>query len=71
MLVLARFFMPIVVGVLGWFLTGTLDELRHDNKTMQGQIYRLSEQQAQVGAAMAATVKQLDHLQTQVDNQRR
>jgi Tfp pilus assembly protein PilN len=68
MLVLARFFMPIVVAVLGYFLTGTLDDLRRDNRTMQSQISHLSEQQAQVGAVMSSTVKQLDRLQIQVDS---
>lgn len=67
MLTMARFFMPVVVAVLGYFLAGTLDEIKRDSRAMQTQISHVSEQQAQAGALLSATVKQLDHLQGQVD----
>lgn len=68
LLVMARFFMPVVVAVLGYFLAGVLDDIRRDSRTLQGQISHLSEAQAHSSALLTATVKQLDHLQTQVDN---
>lgn len=74
MLVLARFFMPAVVGALGWFLSGVLADLKQDSRTMQMQLLHLTEQQAQAStvssgviARLDATVKQLDRLQVQVD----
>lgn len=74
MLVLARFFMPAVVAVLGWLLGAVLDDLKHNNARMQGQLGRLTEQQSIIGAASAsatakldATIKQLDRLQGEVD----
>lgn len=75
MLVLARFFMPAVVAVLGWLLAGMLDDLKHANQAMQVQILHVSEQQsdgqARAAGAIAkldAAVKQLDRLQAQVDS---
>jgi len=75
MLVLARFFMPAVVAVLGWFLTSVLGDLKEANRTMQSQLMRLAEQQAQASALSSGvvvrldgTVKQLDRLQVQVDS---
>lgn len=74
MLVLARFFMPAVVAILGWFLTSVLGDLKTANDRMQSQLLRLTEQQAMAGAATAtvtakldAAQKQLDRLQIQVD----
>lgn len=75
MLVLARFFMPIVVAILGYFLTGVLDDMKQANHALEHQIQHVSEQQADAQARAAAAVatlnaavKQLDRLQTQVDS---
>jgi hypothetical protein len=75
MLVLARFFMPTVVAVLGYLLTVTLDDLKTQNREMWSQIRRLTDTEAaatsvQTGlsAKVDGTVKQLDHLQQQVDS---
>ena len=75
MLVLARFFMPFVVAVLGWFLGSVLDDLKHNNQRVQAQLTHLGDQQATSNAASAtaaakldATVKELDRLQRQVDD---
>lgn len=75
MLVLARFFMPAVVAVLGFLLTGILDDLKKANQTLAQQLLHVSEQQADAQARAAtnteklnATVKQLDRLQQQVDS---
>ena len=67
MLVLARFFMPAVVAVLGWFLSSLLDDLKRNNEHIRGQLGHVSEQQATATAKLDATVKQLDRLQGQVD----
>lgn len=75
MLVLARFFMPGVVGVLGWLLTGVLGDLKSANERVQVQISRLVDQQSNSGVAIATVStklddnqRQLDRLQIQVDN---
>ena len=74
MLVLARFFMPVVVAVLGYLLTVTLDDLKMQNRDMWTQIRIMTAQQsnatsmqAGLAAKVDGAVKQLDHLQQQVD----
>lgn len=67
MLVLARFFMPAVVAILGWFLTNILGDLRSANDRMQAQLMTQSAQAATVTAKIDAAQHQLDRLQVQVD----
>lgn len=67
MLVLARFFMPAVVGVLGWFLTSVLGDLKSTNERMQLQLLHLNEQQAVAGIATASVTAKLDAAQRQLD----
>lgn len=68
MLVLARFFMPAVVAILGWFLTNILGDLRSANDRMQVQLMTQSAQAATVTAKIDAAQHQLDRLQVQVDS---
>jgi hypothetical protein len=67
MLVLARFFMPAVVAVLGWFLTNVLADLKSTNERMQSQLLHLNEQQAVAGIATASVTAKLDAAQRQLD----
>lgn len=72
---LARFFMPLVVAVLGYFLSTTLSDLKFSNQQIWAQLGKMIDAQAVTNAAAAgvsakvdAAVKQLDHLQGQVDS---
>jgi hypothetical protein len=74
MLVLARFLMPSVVAVVGWFAISALDDLKQTNKSLSVQVIKVGDAQAAVVSAQAGltakvdgAVKQLDHLQIQVD----
>ena len=75
MLILARFFMPVVVAALGWFMTSVLDELKRTNHQMQVQLEKLNDTQTatnmmQSGLSVKVdnAVKQIDHLQMQLDS---
>lgn len=75
MLVLARFFMPMVVAVLGYFLITTLGDLKDANRQVWVQLAKIVDGQAQASAVQSGlsvrvdgAVKQLDHLQAQVDS---
>jgi len=74
MLVLARFLMPVVVAIMGWFVTRTLDDLKENEMRVQTRLERLWEAQATTNVQAAtltgkvdAAVHQLDRLQAQVD----
>jgi hypothetical protein len=73
-LTFARFGMPIVVLVLGYFLSTTLSELKDANRQVWVQLTKMVDGQAQANAVQSGlsvrvdgAVKQLDRLQTQVD----
>ena len=75
MLVLARFLMPAVVAVIGYFITITLDDLKQANLRTLVQIAKVTDAQATTAIVTGAltvkvdgAVKQLDHLQAQVDS---
>lgn len=74
MLVLARFFLPGVIGLLGYLLTGVLTDLKQANQNIQVELVHLTAQQsnsqtlaAGISAKLDATAKQLDRVQGQVD----
>lgn len=76
MLVLARFLMPIVVAALGYLMTGALDDLKSSNKALWAQLQKLSDVEQAANATQAGLVakvdgviRQVDHIQIQVDNQ--
>lgn len=75
---LARFFMPMVVAVLGYFLATTLSELKDANRQVWVQLAKMVDGQATSNAVQSglsvrvdSAVKQLDHLQIQVDGLQR
>ena len=68
MLVLARFFMPAVVAVLGWLLAGNLDDLKHNNERLRTQAESTTAVSATTAAKLDLAMKQLDRLQRQVDD---
>jgi hypothetical protein len=75
MLTLARFFMPVVVAVLGYFLTTTLSDLRAANQQIWVQLSKIADVQSATNSMQSglsvkvdSAVKQLDHLQAQVDS---
>ena len=76
MLVLARFLMPVVVAALGWLMTSAVDDLKASVKETWVQLGKINEAQHQANAVQSGLVakvdgvmRQVDHLQTQVDNQ--
>lgn len=78
MLTLARFFMPVVVAVLGYFLVTTLGDLKDANRQVWIQLAKIVDGQAQANAVQSGlsvrvdgAVKQLDRLQMQVDGLQR
>ena len=68
MLVLARFFMPVVVAVLGFMMSTTLYDLRTQLRKVVDIQLMAGGLQAGLTAKVDGAVKQLDHLQQQVDN---
>ena len=75
MLVLARFLMPIVVAVIGYLMTTTLDDVKKANIQMQTRLEHLWETQASANVTTATlagkvdgATRQLDRLQAQVDS---
>jgi len=75
MLVLARFFMPAVLAVLGYFVVTTLGDLKSAQQQMWLQLAKMVDGQATANAVQSglsvrvdSAVKQLDHLQSQVDS---
>lgn len=78
MLVLARFLMPVVVAALGYMVSEALADLKHSNKDLWVQLQKLNDVeqasnnvQAGLVAKVDGVIKQVDHLQTQVDTQGR
>jgi hypothetical protein len=74
MLAIARFLMPAVVAVLGYFLSSTLDDLKRANQNVWQQVNKMADAQVQTNIMQSGlsvkvdnAVKQLDHLQLQVD----
>jgi cell division protein FtsB len=86
MLTLARFFMPVVLAVIGYFMVTTINDLKAGQRDglsqlKEGQtqvwvqISKIADAQATTNTVQSAlsskvdgAVKQLDHLQVQVDN---
>jgi hypothetical protein len=71
---LARFFMPLVVAVLGYFLVTTLGDLKSRTEQVQAQVFKMIDVQSATNSMQSglsvkvdSAVKQLDHLQAQVD----
>ena len=74
MIAFARFFMPIVLAIVGYFMTTALSDIKIANKEVWVQLSKLNDTQAAAQAVQSGlavrvegVVKQLDHLQVQVD----
>ncbi len=75
MLTLARFGMPTVLAIIGYFMVTTLSDLKTTQHEVGRQVSKMVDTQSIANAMQSglsvkvdSAVKQLDHLQAQVDS---